>query len=127
MVRISVDAIVGQREIGYRRADALRLISPRILVPRLPAHVGRTLHHDKAGPFQMLDKALADDLRHDLIGVVDALATLEAQRVGQRVGEVGQIREGKLISVHQGRIAERSERNKNMLRGLRVPYRSRRP
>ena len=33
--------------------------------------------------------------------------------IGQRVGEVGRIRGGKLLSVHQGRIAERSERNKN--------------
>ena len=39
----------------------------------------------------MLDKALGDDLRHDLVGVVDALATLESEREGQRVGDVGRV------------------------------------
>jgi hypothetical protein len=67
----------------------------------------------------MLDKALGDDLRHDLVGVVDALATLEAERKGERVGKVGWIGGREPVSMHGGRIAERTERNKNMLRGLR--------
>ena len=52
---------------------------------RSSAYVRRTLHYDKAGPFQMLDKALGDDLRHDLVGVLDALATLESEREGERL------------------------------------------
>jgi len=36
----------------------------------------------------MLHKALGDDLRHDLIGVVDAIVALKAQREGERGGEV---------------------------------------
>ncbi len=63
----------------------------------------------------MLDKALGDDLHHDFIGVVHALAALEAQRIGQRIGDVGRVGGGKLIGVHQGRIAVPLEHNKNMI------------
>jgi hypothetical protein len=48
----------------------------------------RLLHNDKAGSFQMLDEALGNDCRHEFIGVVDAFATLKAQREGERVGDV---------------------------------------
>jgi hypothetical protein len=65
--------------------DLLALESPS---QRRSTHVSRTLHHDKASPFQMLHKALGADLRHDFIGVVLALAALEEQRIGQRLGEV---------------------------------------
>ena len=41
----------------------------------------RLLHHDKTGTLQMIHKPLRDDLGHDLVGVVDALATLESQRI----------------------------------------------
>ena len=51
----------------------------------------------------MLDKALGDDLRHPLVGVVDALATLELGREGERVGDVGRVG-GQLVSMHGGRI-----------------------
>ena len=61
----------------------------------------------------MLDRALGDDLRHDFVGVVDALATLEAEREGERVGDVGWVGGRELVSMHGSRIAERSERNKN--------------
>ena len=47
----------------------------------------------------MLDKALGDDLRHDLVGVVDALATLESEREGERVGDVGRVGGRELVSV----------------------------
>jgi hypothetical protein len=36
----------------------------------------------------VLHKSLCDDLGHDLVGVVDALSTMEAQGERQRVGEV---------------------------------------
>ena len=39
----------------------------------------------------MLNKPLGDDLRHDLICIVDALAALVAQCEGERRGEVGRI------------------------------------
>jgi hypothetical protein len=45
-------------------------------------------HDDEAGALQMLHKAFGDNLRHDLVGVVDALAAFEAQRIGERVGEI---------------------------------------
>jgi hypothetical protein len=37
----------------------------------------------------MLDQALGDDRRHDLIRVMDALAALRAQREGERGVSVG--------------------------------------
>ena len=36
----------------------------------------------------MLDEALGNDCRHEFIGVMDAFATLKAQREGERVGDV---------------------------------------
>ena len=63
----------------------------------------------------MPDKALGDDLRHDLVGVVDALATLESEREGERVGEVGRVSESQLVGLRSGSIAAPSERNKNRL------------
>ena len=37
----------------------------------------------------MRNKALGDDLRHDLVGVVDALAALVAQGEDERLSQVG--------------------------------------
>ncbi len=63
----------------------------------------------------MLDKPLGDDLRHDFVGVVDALAALKPQGERQRVGEVGYVGGRQLIGVgHANRIAARIERNKNI-------------
>ena len=56
----------GNAKLGDRRADAIRLIRLRIPVPTQQRLRRSDLHHYKAGPFQMLDKALADDLRHIL-------------------------------------------------------------
>ncbi len=53
--------------------------------------VRQPFHHHEAGAIQVVYKPLGDDLGHDLIGVVDTLATLEAQREGQRVNDVGRI------------------------------------
>jgi hypothetical protein len=46
------------------------------------------LHHDESRSLQVLHKPLGEDLRHELVGVVDALAALEAQGEGQRAGDV---------------------------------------
>jgi len=48
----------------------------------------RFLHDDEAGTLKVLDQALRDDFRDDLVGVVDALAAMKAQREGERCGEV---------------------------------------
>ncbi len=58
---------------------------------RRPAYGRRSLHNDEAGALQVLHKPLGDDLRHDLVCVVDALAALESQRKGQRRREVGRV------------------------------------
>jgi hypothetical protein len=39
----------------------------------------------------VLHKPPGDDLGHDLIGIVDALAAMEAQGEGQRIGKIGRI------------------------------------
>ena len=51
----------------------------------------RPLHDDEAGPFQMLHQSSRNDLRHDLVGVVHALAPLKAERESERVGEFARI------------------------------------
>ena len=58
--------------------------------PDMSARFRRSVvsYDDEAGALQMLDQTLRHDLRHDLVGVVDALTTLKAQREGERVGEV---------------------------------------
>lgn len=43
------------------------------------------------GESSALDEALGDDLRHELIGVVDALAPLKAQRERKGGGEVARV------------------------------------
>jgi hypothetical protein len=48
----------------------------------------RPLHNDEARSLQMLDKALGDDRRHDLGGVMLPPAAVEAQRERESVGEV---------------------------------------
>ena len=62
----------------------------------------------------MLDKALGDDLRHDLVGVVDALATLESEREGERVGDVGKVGGREVVSCMaagpMGILASRTKR-----------------
>ncbi len=55
---------------------------------RAAAADGSPLHYDEAGSLQMLDETLRHDRRHEFVRVVDALATLEAQGEGERVGDV---------------------------------------
>ena len=63
----------------------------------------------------MLDKAPGDDLRHDLIGVVDALAAPVSKRIGNRAGQVGRVGGRELVGVgHRRTIAGKRERGKNM-------------
>ncbi len=47
------------------------------------ARRGRPFHQDVAGPLEVLDQPFGRDARHGVVGVVDALATGEAQREGQ--------------------------------------------
>jgi hypothetical protein len=49
----------------------------------------------------MLDKTFRNDLRHDLVGAVDALAALKPQREGDRVGKVGGARSALSVSPSQ--------------------------
>jgi hypothetical protein len=62
-------------------SDSNYLGSPRRLETtreRRAAADRRPLREDKPGPLQVLDQALGDDFGHDLVGVVDTLATVEA-------------------------------------------------
>src|SRR5208337_1162923 len=75
----------------------------------------RPLHDDESGALKVLHEPLGDDLRHDLVGVVHALAALVAQREGERRGKVARVGGGELVAVgHRRTIAERRERSKNM-------------
>ena len=69
---------------------------------RRAADVRRPLHHHKARALEVLDKPPCDDLRHDLVGVVDALAAMEAQGEGERGGEIVTRGRRKLIGVGHG-------------------------
>jgi hypothetical protein len=62
----------------------------------------RFLHDHEAGSPQMLDQPLGDDLGHDLVGVVDALAAGVPQRERKRSGKVGWIG-GRELAVEYGR------------------------
>jgi hypothetical protein len=63
----------------------------------------------------MFHKSCGHDLGHDPIGVVDALAALVSQRIGERGGEVGRIGGRKLVggAWHWRTIAVTNERIKN--------------
>ena len=63
----------------------------------------------------MLDKPPGDDLGHDLVRVVDALAAVKAQCEGERAGQVGRVGGRELVGVeHRWTIAGNRERGKNM-------------
>ena len=64
---------------------------------------------------EMFNKPLGDDLRHDLIRVVHALAALVSERIGKRRGEVVRVGGRQHIAGigHAFTLAERRERNKN--------------
>ena len=53
-----------------------------------PPDIGGALHDYETGPLQMLNKPLGDDLGHDLVGVVDPIPAVVAERKRQRRGEV---------------------------------------
>ena len=78
---------------------------------RCPADGWRALHHHEAGSLKMLDEPPCNDLRHDLIGVVDALAAGISQRERKRSGEVAGIGGRQLVVGHCARIADRLEHN----------------
>ena len=54
--------------------------------PRLPRSAG--FHDDEPRPLQMLPKPLGDDLGHDLVDIVDALAPVKSQRERESRGKV---------------------------------------
>src|SRR5260370_33096698 len=97
-----------------RKSPRLRGSAPKSPPERGAADNPRTLHHHQSGALQMLDKALRHDFRHDLVGVVHALAALKAQREGERIGEIVRIGWRQLVEFgHVPTIAQRRERNKN--------------
>ncbi len=49
----------------------------------------RPLHYDKPGSFKMVHKSGGDDLGHDLVRVVDALAALISQCEGEGGCDIG--------------------------------------
>ena len=82
---------------------------------RAAASNRRPFHDDEARAFQMLHKALGDDLGNDLVSVVDALAALVSEREGERRGKVGRVGGRELVGVgHRRTIVEERERSKNM-------------
>ena len=62
---------------------------PRTRAPACGADLRWPFHDDKARPLQMLDHALRHDLGHDLVSVLDPLAALVLERIGERRGKVG--------------------------------------
>ncbi len=52
----------------------------------------------KPGSLQMLDKATSYDLSHELVSVMDPLPPIEAQRKGERGGEVARVGWRELLS-----------------------------
>jgi hypothetical protein len=70
-------------------ADGLSPASSPLEPPtqRRPASDWRALHDDEPGALKMLHKAFGDNLGHDLVGVVYALAALVLERVGERRGK----------------------------------------
>ena len=78
--------------IEWTRPDDGPLSAFESTSKRRRAHFCRPFHYDKPGSFKMVRKSFGDDLGHDLVRVVDALAALISQREregGGKVGEVG--------------------------------------
>ncbi len=74
---------------SLKRTTPLRLpSSPQSPPEGRGADLRRPLYDDGTGALQTLHKPLGHDLRHDLVGVVDAVAALEAQGEGERVGDI---------------------------------------
>src|SRR5208283_4221203 len=63
----------------------------------------RPLHYDKPGSFKMVHKSGGDDLGHDLVRVVDALAALISQCEGEGGGNG--VRGSDASSMLQGSVA----------------------
>ncbi len=59
------------RHLGSRSGRLWSSLEP---TSKLRSDVCRTLHYDKRASLKMLHEALGDDLSHDLVRVVDALA-----------------------------------------------------
>ena len=77
-----------QRANAHRRREMMALAfvsSPE----RCGADFRRPLHDDEAGALKVLHKPPGDDLRHDLVGVVDALPALNRSiKAGSRLAPI---------------------------------------
>ena len=66
--------------IEWTRPDDGPLSAFESTSKRRRAHFCRPFHYDKPGSFKMVRKSFGDDLGHDLVRVMDALADLISQR-----------------------------------------------
>ncbi len=75
--------------IEWTRPDDGPLSAFESTSKRRRADFCRPFHDDKPGSFKMVRKSFGDDLGHDLVRVVDALAALISQRERERGDKVG--------------------------------------
>ena len=88
-------------------------LAPESAPERRTASDRRLLHDHEAGSLKTLDQPLGDDLRHDLVSVVNALAAGEAQRKGKRGGNVGRVGGREFVGVgHGGNLGRSGFENK---------------
>jgi hypothetical protein len=107
---------------------------PARISPLESAAERQAFHDDEAGALQVLHQALRHDLRHDFVGVVDALAALKTQGEDERRGEVARIGGHELVGgyVHRRTLAgtgngEKNVRGAIVLMGARPPVTSKKP
>ena len=109
--------MLGRKALPPLSASSSVCLSSVLVSPpkRCSADLRRPLHDDEAGALKMFDQALRNDFGHDLIRVVDALAALVSERVGERRGKVGRVGGCELVGVgHRRTTVEERERSKNM-------------
>ena len=82
--------------IDWTRPDDGPLSAFESTSKRRRADFCRPFHDDEPGSFKMVRKSIGDDLGHDLVRVVDALAALISQCESEGGGKVGRVgrREG---------------------------------
>jgi hypothetical protein len=72
------------------------------------------MRDDKPGALQCRYELLGNDASHNLVGAVRPLATVELQRVGDRLGQVLGLRGCELRCIGRaGSLAAETERSKN--------------
>ena len=99
-------------------ADLVRGAQSFLVTPqeRGSANAGRLSHYHEARLLQVPDKPLSDDPSHHFSGVALALATIEPQREGERIGEVFGTCGFETVSRirHRRSLARPREHNKNL-------------